>query len=70
MKLAVCCYDTHWGTDHILFRTEVEDLAHLPPITNALLETAGVNDSDVEGDDCTEDASWESLLSIEELPTV
>ncbi len=67
MNIAIAHYLTKYGIDSILFRTHKE-MGQLPFITNSLLETAGVPEPDVEGEEATEEAYWIETYPIEDLP--
>ncbi len=68
MNIAVGLYETKHGTDAILFATLAKTPGELPAMTNTILESVGVCEPDIEGDDAAETFTWENVVSVGDLP--
>lgn len=71
MKLLQLKYHTEYGNDTILVQTNItnwDEIHELPPFTNKLLESWGILDADVEGENCTEEIYPYQLIDIDMLP--
>lgn len=70
LNIATMRYETKHGSDVLVFVTDKEEINQLPRITNALIESTGAVEPNIEGSKATEEAGWEGVYPLSALPRV